>query len=80
MAITNIQQAMAAMGAPYGKTIPQLMKLAIRHWKEWRPKEAADLEAEGRLRHDTRKAAEKAHKEIQQLMEAEEEMNDWSDL
>ncbi|WP_136797076.1 hypothetical protein [Desulfosediminicola ganghwensis] len=70
MAITNMQQAMAAMGAPYGKTIPQLRNLALRHWKEWRPKETAALQEAGRLRYDAQKAAERAHREIQQLLRA----------
>lgn len=66
--IVSSQEAHRLMGAPYGKTTSQLKTLAIRHWREWRPKMAAELEAANRLYHDALKAAEKVQKGIKELV------------
>jgi hypothetical protein len=67
--ITTQKQVLSVIGAPHGKTTRQLQKIAIRHMKEWRPKEAAMLEETNNLRSETLKAAERTQKGIRQLMQ-----------
>ena len=82
--IRSQQEARKLMGSPYGKATSQLVTLAIRHWREWRPKYAARMEKENRLRTEALKAAKKVQKgrrdllqgksDLRRFQEAEEEM------
>ena len=69
MPITKIEQV-SKMGGMYGQTTKQLQAQAIMHWKEWRPKEAAALEAAGLLQAEALKAAERTQEGIRSLMQA----------
>lgn len=49
-------------------TVAQLKQTAIEHWADWRPKEVKQLIKEGRLQAVALKAAQQAHKEIEELI------------
>ena len=65
-----IDRSRAMFQGLYGKTVKQLKQTAIEHWADWRPREVKQLIAEKRLQAVALKAAERAHAEIKELMEA----------
>ncbi|MDW7758489.1 MAG: hypothetical protein SCH72_12450 [Desulfuromonadales bacterium] len=57
----NLYPAMTAL---------QMQKLAMKHWEEWRPKATAQMKRANTFRTRARKAAEKAKKEMREMIQS----------
>jgi hypothetical protein len=68
--IETRKQAQQKAGSLYGTTVKELQEMAIMHLHQWCPKQHKALMASKLLLPLTLKAAERAHREISQLMAA----------
>lgn len=66
--IESMEQATKKAGSLYGTTVKELQIQAIEHLAQWNPKQHARLKMTKQLLPLTLQAAERAHKEINQLM------------
>ena len=68
--IESRKQAQQKSGSLYGTTVKELQEMAIMHLHQWCPKQHKALMESKQLRPLTLKAAERARREINQLMAA----------
>lgn len=66
--IETRKQAQQKAGSLYGTTVKELQEMATLHLAEWNPKQHKALKQSNQLLPLTLKAAERAHREINELM------------